>query len=136
MPRREKGFTLIELTLVVIILSILVALAAPRFVGRAKEARIAAVRVQIEHFGVALDSYELDNGEFPTTEQGLNALRVKPSDASNWNGPYLKKGIPRDPWGNSYHYISPGVHNIDYDLYSYGPDGTEGTEDDIKNWEE
>ena len=136
MRKKEGGFTLIELTLVVIILSILVALVAPRFVGRAKQARIVAVRVQIEHFGVALDSYELDNGEFPTTEQGLNALRVKPSDASNWNGPYLKKAIPKDPWENPYVYVSPGVHNTDYDLYSYGHDGTEETEDDIKNWEE
>ena len=136
MYKKERGFTLIELTLVVIILSILIALVAPRFVGRAKHARIAATRIQIEHFSVALDSYELDNGQFPTTEQGLSALRFKPSDAPNWNGPYLKKQIPKDPWGNSYVYIFPGVHNIDYDLYSYGPDGAEGTEDDIKNWEE
>ncbi len=134
--RKEKGFTLIELIMVVIILSILVALAGPRFVGRAKQARITAVRVQIENFGTALDGYALDNDEFPTTEQGLNALRVNPGSSPNWTGPYLKKQIPKDPWGNAYVYTSPGVQNLDYDLYSYGPDGTEATDDDIKNWQE
>ena len=90
------------------------------------------------NIAVALDLYELDNGRYPTSEQGLGALRVKPSgfpEATNWNGPYLKKR-PKDPWGNSYHYAYPASHEgVDYDLYSLGSDGTE-SDDDIGNWQE
>lgn len=130
----EKGFTFMEIMLVVIIIGILAAVVFPRFVGKTKEGRISAAKLQIENFSLALDNFELDNGLFPTTEQGLNALRMKPPDTPNWKGPYLKKGIPDDPWNNSYIYISPGSHNLDYDLISYGPDGKEGSSDDITNW--
>ena len=132
------GFTLIELMLVVIIISVLVAMVVPRLVGRSQEARVAAAQAQIEaHLATALDLYELDNGIYPSTEQGLMALRRKSSSTPtppNWKGPYIKK-TPKDPWGNEYVYMSPGVHNTeDYDLASYGPDGIESS-DDIINWE-
>lgn len=136
---KNRGFTLLELMLVVIIISVLVAMVAPRLVGRSQEARIAAAKTQIEaHFAVALGLYELDNGMFPTSEQGLAALKIKPTTSPTppkWKGPYINK-IPKDPWGNPYLYVCPGVHNIqDYDLSSYGPDGVESS-DDITNWEQ
>lgn len=136
---KKRGFTLIELMLVVIIISILAAIVVPRLVGRSQEARIAAAKAQIEsHLAVALGLYELDNGMFPTTEQGLAALKKKPTSSPippRWKGPYIRK-IPKDPWGNPHVYVCPGVHNTqDYDLSSYGPDGVESS-DDIVNWEE
>ena len=136
--KRESGFTLIELLLVIIIIGVLAAMVIPRFAGRTEEAKRAAARADIEaNIAIALDIFELDNGRYPTTEEGLAALRTKPSGADNWNGPYLKKRVPIDPWRNPYIYISPGIHNPeDYDLYSYGPDGAEGGGDDIVNWEE
>jgi len=132
----NKGFTLVELMLVVIIISILVAMVMPRLAGRSEQARTAAAQADIEmNIGSALDLYELDNGAYPTTEEGLNALLTKPANAPNWRGPYLKKR-PNDPWGNPYVYKYPGTHNVDYDLYSYGKNGVEGGGDDITNWED
>ena len=137
--RNKYGFTLIEIMLVVIILGVLVAMVAPNLFGRGEQARIAAARADIEsNLATALDLFELDNGHYPTTEQGLKALNEKPStspEPPNWNGPYLKrKKIPMDPWRREYQYMSPGVHNKDeYDLFSYGPDGIE-SDDDIVNW--
>jgi general secretion pathway protein G len=135
----KKGFTLIELMLVIIIITTLAAIVFPRFVGRAQQARIAAAKADISNnLAVALDFYEMDNGFYPSTEQGLEALREKPTSAptpQNWKGPYIKKK-PVDPWGNPYVYVSPGIHNEDYDLYSLGPDGIEGGDDDITNWQE
>ncbi|MDD5729620.1 MAG: type II secretion system major pseudopilin GspG [Candidatus Omnitrophica bacterium] len=129
-----KGFTLIELMLVVIIIGALVAMVMPRLTGRGEQARSAAAKADIEaNIATALKLYELDNGGFPTTEEGLNALLTKPSSATNWNGPYLEKK-PLDPWGREYKYRSPGEHRTDYDLYSLGKDGVESA-DDIKNWE-
>lgn len=134
------GFTLIELMLVVIIIGTLAALVIPRLAGRAEQARNTAVKADIlSNIPLALDLYELDNGAYPTTQQGLDALIEKPTTAplaKNWNGPYLKKK-PADPWGNQYRYVSPGVHNTeDYDLFSVGKDNSEGGNDDIGNWED
>ncbi|OGW74902.1 MAG: type II secretion system protein GspG [Omnitrophica bacterium RBG_13_46_9] len=131
----KRGFTLIELMLVVIIIGALVAMVMPRFAGRGEQARAAAAKADImANISTALKLYELDNGNFPSSDEGLNALLNKPSSANNWNGPYLEKK-PVDPWGREYEYKSPGDHRLaDYDLYSLGKDGIE-SDDDIKNWE-
>jgi general secretion pathway protein G len=132
----KKGFTLIELMLVVIIIGVLVSMTAPRLAGRSEEARLSVAEVDINaNISVALDLYELDNGQYPDNESGLDALCVKPGGADNWKGPYIKRK-PMDPWGNPYIYKFPGAHNPDYDLYSHGPDGVEGGDDDVTNWEE
>src|SRR3989338_5889154 len=108
---KRNGFTLVELMLVVIIIGILVAMVMPRLAGRTEQARQAAAKADIEaNIGSALDLYELDNGSYPTSEEGLNALLVKPGSAPSWKGPYLKRK-PVDPWGNPYAYRSPGTHN-------------------------
>lgn len=129
------GFTLIELMLVVIIIGALVAMVMPRLAGRGEQARVATARADIQtNIATALKLYELDNGSFPSSEEGLNALLSKPSSASNWNGPYLERK-PLDPWGREYNYRSPGEHRTaDYDLSSFGNDGTE-SQDDVKNWD-
>jgi general secretion pathway protein G len=130
-----KGFTLIELMLVVIIIGALVAMVMPRLTGRGEQARVAAAKADImANIATGLKLYELDNGNFPTTEEGLGALMNKPASTTNWRGPYLEKA-PTDPWGREYKYKSPGEHrSADYDLYSLGKDGVE-SEDDVKNWE-
>lgn len=129
------GFTLIELMLVVIIIGALVAMVMPRLVGRGEQARVAAAKADIQtNIATALKLYELDNGGFPTTEEGLNALLSKAASAPSWNGPYLERK-PFDPWGREYKYKSPGEHRTaDYDLYSLGKDGVEN-DDDVHNWE-
>lgn len=131
----KKGFTLIELMLVVIIIGVLSAMVVPRLVGRSEQARIAASRADIEsNLSIALDLYELDNGSFPSD---LDGLMREPSPAPpGWNGPYLKK-YPKDPWGEEYKYKFPGDHNKrSYDLWSHGRDRVAGGGDDITNWEE
>ena len=134
----RSGFTLIELMIVVVILAVLAAAVVPRLAGRTQQARISTAKMDIfGNISVALDLYELDNGRYPTSDQGLQALMTKPSSSpvpTNWNGPYLKKR-PIDPWGNEYKYACAGTHNNDYDLYSAGPDAVSGSEDDINNWE-
>lgn len=131
---RQAGFTLIELMLVVIIIGALVAMVMPRLTGRGEQARVSAARADIQsNIATALKLYELDNGNFPMTQEGLEALLSKPASAGRWNGPYLEKR-PIDPWGREYKYKSPGEHRADYDLYSLGKDGTESS-DDVKNWE-
>lgn len=137
--RRRAGFTLIELLLVMVILAVLAALVLPRFAGRSEEAREKAAQTQIQSlFGTALDVYESDNGAYPSTNQGLEALRSEPTGdpkPKHWKGPYLKSEVPKDPWGNEYVYRAPGTKNPSgYDLSSTGPDGRDGTEDDIANW--
>lgn len=137
--KKDQGFTLIEILLVVIILGVLVAMIAPSLFGRGEQARVSAARADIEsNLSTALDLYELDNGHYPSTAQGLRALNEKPSASpapANWNGPYLKrKKNPLDPWGREYQYAYPGAHNTqEYDLFSYGPDGVESS-DDVSNW--
>jgi general secretion pathway protein G len=125
---------------VMIILAILAAVVVPRVVGRTEDARRSRAISDIEALGTALDLYKADNGNYPATEQGLQALREQPSDAKNWNGPYLKKAVGTDPWGNPYIYTEPGEHNADsYDLYSTGADGQPGgagNDADITNWDE
>ena len=131
----REGFTLIELMLVVIIIGALVAMVMPRLAGRSEQARVTAPRADINaNIATALKLYELDNGSYPTTDEGLNVLLEKPGSAKNWNGPYLEKK-PVDPWGRGYQYESPGGHRShDYDLYSLGKDG-QPSGDDIVNWE-
>jgi len=130
-----KGFTLIELMLVVVIIGALVAMVMPRLTGRGEQARVAAASADINaNIATALKLYELDNGNFPSTSEGLAALLVKPSSAKNWNGPYLERK-PLDPWGKEYEYKFPGEHRkTDYDLSSLGKDGIESA-DDVTNWE-
>ena len=139
---RGVGFTLIEIVVVVIILGLLVGLVGPEIVGRVGQSRVETARAQIEMLATQLDLYRLDNGTYPTTEQGLDALWEKPTSApvpSNWRGPYSRKPIPLDPWGQTYVYRYPGVENpAGYDLASHGADrqtGGEGEAADIKSWD-
>ena len=134
----NKGFTLIELMIVVIIIAALAAMVVPRLGSRSEQAKVAVAEADIgSNIGLALKLYKLDNGRYPTTSQGLKALLSKPTSSpvpSNWNGPYLERD-PLDPWKNTYQFKSPGSHNADsYDLYSLGTDGVEGNEDDVNNW--
>ena len=132
----RKGFTLIELLVVMVILAMLAALVGPKLFTKVGKGKQAAAKTQIELLGQALDSYRLDTGHYPTTSEGLNALEAN-SGAQGWDGPYLKKAVPNDPWRNPYHYQSPGTHG-DYDLFSYGADGApggEGENRDIASWE-
>jgi general secretion pathway protein G len=132
--KHRQGFTLIEILLVVVIIGALSSMALPRLVGRSDSAKKTAAKVDIEsNIATALKLYDLDNGNFPTTEQGLEALFTKPAGLENWNGPYLERK-PIDPWGRPYLYKSPGDHRPDYDLYSPGKDGKE-SDDDVRNWD-
>jgi general secretion pathway protein G len=132
----KKGFTLVEIMLVVIIIGALAAMIIPRLSGRSEQAKVSVAQADIQaHLATALKLYELDNGMFPVTAQGLSALREKPSgdpQARNWRGPYIEKD-PVDPWGNPYVYVSPGAHRSDYDLSSKGKDAA-SAQDDITNW--
>lgn len=131
----RHGFTLIEIMLVVIIIGALVAMVMPRLSGRSEQARTTAAKADVSaNIATALKLYELDNGGYPTTTEGLNALLQKTGNLPNWNGPYLEKK-PVDPWGRDYKYVAPGTHRThDYDLSSLGRDGTE-SDDDVTNWQ-
>ncbi len=134
----ERGFTLIEIMIVVIIIGLLAGLVGPRLFGKLTQAKQKSAKAQIELFGTALDAFRLDVGRYPTTEEGLKALREKPSGLDAWKGPYLPKEIPLDPWGKPYIYKSPGEHG-EYDLFSYGLDGVEGGEgenQDVVSWKD
>ena len=136
--RKKQGFTLIELLIVIIIIGLLAALVGPKLFGKVSVAKLKATKAQIELFGTALDALRLDVGRYPTTEEGLKALREKPSDMNAWKGPYLPKEIPGDPWGRPYIYKAPGDHG-EYDLISLGLDGAEGGEgenQDIVSWKD
>jgi general secretion pathway protein G len=133
--RRSQAFTLVEMLLVLVILATLAAIVIPKMAGRSEQAKVTAAQSQISSIEMALDAFEVDNGYYPKTG-GLDALLNQPNGATNWRGPYLKKGIPLDPWGNAYTYDYPGKHNPNgYDLMSGGADGRTGTDDDITNWD-
>ena len=135
--RISRGFTLMELLLVLVIIGLLAALVGPTLYQRIKPAKESAARAQIENFGTALDTFLLDIGRYPTTQEGLKALRTKLEGMDKWNGPYLKKDVPKDPWANDFVYRAPG-RNGGYEITSYGADGREGGEGenaDINSWE-
>jgi general secretion pathway protein G len=130
----RTAFTLIELLLVLVILAVLAAVVVPKFTSRGKDAREAAAKTGVKSLETALGMYETDNGNFPTTEEGLAALLDPPPSATNWKGPYVNGGLPKDPWGREYGYRSPGTNNPrGVDVFSLGEDGREGP-DDIGNW--
>jgi len=139
--RWDSGFTLIEIMVVIVILGILALSVAPKLIGRTDDAKITRAKTDIGSLETTLELYRLDNGVYPSTEQGLQALIEAPATApvpKKWRkGGYLKKGLPMDPWGNEYIYLSPGSHG-DFDIVSYGADGLSGGEDtdkDISNWD-
>lgn len=125
--RQQRGFTLLELLVVVVIIGVLVAYVAPRYFQQIGKSERTAALGQIDALRKAIDTYWLDTGHFPASEQGLEALMVKPDSETKWNGPYLQKQVPMDPWGNPYVYRVPGTAG-DYDLMSYGKDGKPGGE--------
>ena len=135
--QKQSGFTLIELLVGLLILGLLAGLVGPRVLKNLGGAKTDTTQLQIEEFGAGLDLFHLEVGRYPTTEEGLQSLSVEPAGLNNWNGPYMKKNdIPVDPWGNAYHYRSPG-ENSDYDLYSFGRDnaeGGEGEDQDVVSW--
>ena len=135
--QRQRGFTLIEIMVVVIIIGILAAIVAPNVIGRVDDAQITKAKAEISNIENAMKFYRLDNFQYPTTEQGLEALVTKPADPSvtNWKpGGYLDR-VPKDPWGNPYQYQCPGKYNTtSYDIWSWGRDQADNTDDDIGNW--
>ena len=135
--RDERGFTLVEILVVITIIGLIMALVGPRVINYLGEAKVKAARIQIESFSSALDLYYLDAGRYPSSSEGLTALAQRPGGSTAWNGPYLKGGlVPNDPWGHPYLYRSPGEHGA-YDIVSYGADGQEGgtgTAADIVSW--
>jgi general secretion pathway protein G len=132
-----RGFTLIELIVVVIIIGLLAGLVLPQFIRQEEKAKLKTTKAQIELFGTALDTFRLDVGRYPTTDEGLQALRQRPGGLDRWDGPYLKKELPLDAWSKPYVYRSPGEQGP-YEILSYGADGApggEGDNRDITNWE-
>ena len=133
-----RGFTLIEIMVVVVIIGLLAAVIVPEVVNKVSEARVAKAKEDIQSLETALTEYRLDNSTYPTTQQGLKALVKKPNDPSltNWHGPYIQR-LSLDPWGHPYHYVYPGTHGLPYDLYSLGPTnrpGGTGNDAEIANW--
>jgi len=135
--RREAGVTLIEMLVVVTIIGLFVALVGPSLWKNTDKARVTAARSQISNFMTALGTYKLDTGTFPTTDQGLQALRVKPESVNQWSGPYMPQDIPKDPWGHDYVYRYPGEHGDEPDIICLGQDGQpggDGLNADIVSW--
>jgi general secretion pathway protein G len=135
-PPLARGFTLLELLVVMVIIGLLASIIAPQYFSQIGKSNTKVARAQIEAVGQALDQYRLDMGRYPTTEQGLSALRVAPANLPAWHGPYLKRDLPPDPWGQPYLYKAPGQHG-DYDLSSLGADGQPGGEGeaaDVTSW--
>lgn len=133
---RSAGFTLLELLVVLVILGLLAGYVAPKYFSQIGKSEVKTARAQIDALEKALDQYRIDTGRYPSTEQGLAALNVKPADEARWDGPYLKKTAPNDPWGKPYQYRSPGEHG-EIDLFSFGRDGAPGGSADgadIVNW--
>lgn len=131
--RAQRGFTLLELLVVLVILGLLAAVAGPQVMKHVGGAKSSTAKLQIDEFGAALDMYKLEVGRYPNSQEGLQALSEAPAGATNWNGPYLKKkAVPKDPWGNDYHFVSPGQHGA-FDIFSYGADNREGGEGDDKD---
>ncbi len=135
--RRSAGFTLLELLVVMVIIGLLAGIVAPRYFAQVGKSQVKAARAQIDALDKALEQYRIDVGHLPTAEQGLAALNIAPQGEQNWAGPYLKKEVPLDPWGNPFLYAEPGTHNNDFDLMSYGKDGRQGGSGeaaDLGNW--
>jgi general secretion pathway protein G len=135
--RRRSGITLIEMLVVVTIIALFAAVVGTTMFKKTDQARVTAAKLQISNLMDALGAFKLDTGVFPTTEQGLNALRVKPDGVNNWNGPYLPKDVPPDPWGHQYVYKYPGEHGDEPDIESFGADGQpggDGINGDVQSW--
>lgn len=133
---RQSGFTLLELLVVLVILGLLAGYVAPKYFAQIGKSEVKTAKAQIDALEKALDQYRIDTSHYPSTEQGLAALNTKPADEARWDGPYLKKAVPNDPWGKPYQYRMPGEHG-EIDLFSFGRDGTPGgtgNDADLNNW--
>lgn len=134
----NAGFSFIEIMIVMSIIALLMALVGPRLIRGREKAETQTAFVQIENLGTALDTFRLDVGRYPTTQEGLGALERRPAAVDRWDGPYLKKAVPADPWGRPYFYRSPGEGGRPYDVYTYGADGApggEGANRDVSSWD-
>ena len=132
--RNSRGFSLLELLVVLLLLGAFAGIFAPKIFGQAEKAKQKAAKLEIDQIGQALDLYKLEIGRYPTTQEGLASLMTAPSGVANWNGPYLKRSaVPKDPWNNEYKFVSPGDQSRPYDIISLGGDGKEGGDGDGKD---